>query len=137
MSLIRVVFSYISVSQVWDPRYALYVEGLLGLAEVGIVVICACLPATRPLFVKVKQMSSKTFSNFSVKASNRSRPSRSSAISLGSQGYNDDEPIRLDHIHQQREFNVAIEDVDEIDSRGYPHAHLDSKSRAIITSRQV
>lgn len=142
VSLLRVIFSYISVSQNWDPRYSLYVEGLLGLAEVGIVVICACLPATRPLFIKIQQFSSKTFSNFSnmsttLKSGSRSRPSRSTAISLGSQGYNDDEPMRLDQIHQQKEYNVAIEDADSHDSAEYQHAHLDGKSRATVTTHGV
>jgi len=131
VSLVRVIFSFLAVSQNWDSRYALYVEGLLGLAEAAIVVICACLPALRPLFAKVKAFGTKAVTSMKT-----SRQGRSQGISLGSQGYNDDEPIRLTHINQQIDYSVAVEDVDDIEASKLAHAHLDGKSHATVTTRQ-
>ena len=49
-SLVRAIRSIQSKNEGWDPRYQLYSETMIGLAEAGSINICACLPTLRPLF---------------------------------------------------------------------------------------
>jgi len=131
VSLLRVIFSYISISRRWNAEFSLFIQAILGLAEVGIVVICACLPVTRPLFVKIGQFVPKAISSIRDKANSCSKRLGSKTISLGSQGYNDNEPIRLDDVSHRRDYSIVIEEINS--TAGYLDSHLEVKSNATVT----
>jgi uncharacterized transporter YbjL len=49
----------------WDPRYKLFNDAMLGVAEATAILICACLPVMRPLFRKAKQKTMRSARHFS------------------------------------------------------------------------
>ncbi|PVH92287.1 hypothetical protein DM02DRAFT_663089 [Periconia macrospinosa] len=72
-SLVRAVRSIRSKQEHWDPRYQLYSEVMLGLAEAGGINICACLPTLRPLFRGLASAAKKKFSTLSLSHSSGGR----------------------------------------------------------------
>jgi len=70
--LVRAVRSIQSKQEKWDPRYQLHSEAMIGLAEAGVINICACLPTLRPLFRCIAKATKEKLSYFSFSQSSGS-----------------------------------------------------------------
>jgi hypothetical protein len=75
-SLVRAARSIQSKQEHWDPRYQLYSEAMIGLAEAATINICACLPTLRPLFRGMTKVTKKGFSSIGMYASSTARSRR-------------------------------------------------------------
>jgi hypothetical protein len=124
VSLVRCIRNFESKQQGWDSRYQLYCETMLGTAEAGVILICACLPVMRPLFRSLKGFAVTTFggsggrTNYSSSSGLRYGMSREASglrgtknhISLGSREFeeNDEAPINLKEnvIHRRVDVDV-------------------------------
>ncbi|KAM3067351.1 hypothetical protein ACMFMG_005291 [Clarireedia jacksonii] len=126
VSLVRCIRNFKSKQQGWDSRYQLFCETMLGTAEAGVILICACLPVMRPLFRSLKGFVVTSFNtttgrtNYSSGSGSGSRFGRSrdasgirgtkNHISLGSRefGESDEAPINLKDnvIHRRVDVDV-------------------------------
>jgi len=121
VSLVRCIRNFRSKEQDWDGRYQLFCETMLGTAEAGVILICACLPVMRPLFRSVKGFAVTTFgavtgrTNYSTSSSGfRSRDATRGTknhISLGSRefGDSDEAPINLKENVIHRRIDVDVD----------------------------
>jgi hypothetical protein len=82
-SLVRAARSIQSRQEHWDPRYQLYSEAMIGLAEAATINICACLPTLRPLFRGLTSVTKKGFSSIGIYPSSESRSRRSGPLGSG------------------------------------------------------
>jgi len=110
VSFLRAGQSVAALNQTWDPRYQLFHDAAVGLAEAAVIEICACMPVMRPLFVKFKNMTVRSFASLATRgsASNGIKSSqKASAYSLHSIERNDDGiPLRNGVIHQKFDYRV-------------------------------
>lgn len=99
---------------------------MLGVAEAGTILICTCLPVTRPIYIRFKDFTKRTVTNITER-SNGSR-GHTTKVSLGSQGfhdeYNDEAPmnVKLNVIHRQTKYEVESQPRKEYPSRLTPSA---------------
>lgn len=83
---------------------------MLGTAEAGAVLICACLPVMRPLFVKAKNFIKTGVSTFRGTVNNNSGHTK---LSDSNERTNDAPIILSDVIHRRVDIDVDSSSQDE------------------------
>ena len=100
----RCIQAFQAEQQNWDPRYQLYVETMMGAAEAGSILICACLPVLRPLFVGLKNFTTSRLTSIT-----RTMGTKQSHITLTDREYQDETLINLKENVIHRRVDVDVE----------------------------